>query len=248
MFGMCKSNCKSCALIAQQTAVVHAACVPVTCMCPTPTKQPLLCRQEGTAEETFSLEQYHQLNINMLTDCATEAICRDHAMLTFMFSSVGRSDDARLMYLSDIIKPTLLRCVGKTAFILTCSLLVHSETCLSCPQAQRNAWCSPSSSVVVRPWQTARFCTGVRSGISWLRCVRMVPWAATLWCVSPSTVSSSPRQKTASGGTTPLCGRAATPCRTWTGSNMLTASRASTSWRASPSRRSPTPRGLPLPV
>jgi hypothetical protein len=71
--------------------------------------------QEGTSQETFSSEQYHTLNVNMLKDCkVTEATCRDHAMLTNMFNGVGRSYDARLMFISDLIQPTKLRCVGES--------------------------------------------------------------------------------------------------------------------------------------
>jgi hypothetical protein len=69
--------------------------------------------QEGTSEETFSAEQYLLLNKNMMRDCTSEATSRDHAMLTHMFNGVGRSDDARLMYISDLISPAKLRCVGK---------------------------------------------------------------------------------------------------------------------------------------
>ena len=69
--------------------------------------------QEGTAEETFSAEEYHLLNHNMAEQSTTEASCRDHAMITWCFNCVSRSDDARMMYMCDIIKPAKLRCVGK---------------------------------------------------------------------------------------------------------------------------------------
>ena len=43
----------------------------------------------------------------------TEASCRDLAMMACLFSSMGRSDDARLMFICDLVSPTLLQCVGE---------------------------------------------------------------------------------------------------------------------------------------
>ena len=73
---------------------------------------PLIAMQDGTTADTFTPGEYMRA-LGMLLRKGTEESTRDLAMMAVLFSSMGRSDDARLMYICDMVQPTLLHCVGK---------------------------------------------------------------------------------------------------------------------------------------
>ena len=78
--------------------------------------------QDGTAEDALNYEEMALLAEYLMKDTTSEA-SRDLAMCMLLFSCVGRSDDARLMYLCDIVKPSQVRCIGE-------NLQQHIVTCI----------------------------------------------------------------------------------------------------------------------
>ena len=76
--------------------------------------------QENTAEDTLSHLQYSELMTYLLTHPGEHA-ARDMAMGTHLFSCVGRSDEGRLTFLCDIVKPRRMWNIGNaTSLIIGC--------------------------------------------------------------------------------------------------------------------------------
>lgn len=70
------------------------------------------CPQEGTGDSTFTSEELTDLVWNILKS-RSKASVRDLSMLLWMLATVSRSDDARLVYLPDLMKPVKLNYFGK---------------------------------------------------------------------------------------------------------------------------------------
>lgn len=68
--------------------------------------------QEGTVDDTFSYEDLVNLMIIMLGSQKRIA-ARDMSMATWMTMTIGRGDDARLVFLPDLLKPLWLRVLGE---------------------------------------------------------------------------------------------------------------------------------------
>jgi hypothetical protein len=75
----------------------------------------LTCRvilsQEGTIDDTLNTDQVIRLLTTMLGSSRVSAH-RDMSICTWMDQTIGRGDDARLVYLPDILKPELISVIG----------------------------------------------------------------------------------------------------------------------------------------
>ncbi len=71
-------------------------------------------QQEGTIGDAMDVDEYSLLTLTMLGSGKSSA-ARDMAMTTWCASNIGRGDDARLVFLPDLIKPQLLRVLGEGA-------------------------------------------------------------------------------------------------------------------------------------
>ena len=92
--------------------------------------------QDNTGEDTLSDDELIKIFQRLLSSDRTED-CRDLAMYAWMTGTMGRSDDARLMYLADLLKPQLLKRIGKlgetckwcdcdpTIYVLTMSVFIY---------------------------------------------------------------------------------------------------------------------------
>jgi hypothetical protein len=52
--------------------------------------------------------------------------------MAVLFSSLGRSDDARLMYICDLVQPTLMHCVGELLTVLGTACVAISDNIHVC--------------------------------------------------------------------------------------------------------------------
>jgi hypothetical protein len=68
--------------------------------------------QANTGADTLSEEDLVRLFAFWLRQDNPEAV-RDLALCVWMTATLGRSDDARLMYLADLMKPMLIRRLGE---------------------------------------------------------------------------------------------------------------------------------------
>jgi hypothetical protein len=80
--------------------------------------------QHGTIQDTYTPDEYELIMRTIMTQGTPESD-RSLAMGTWAHSSVGRSDDVRLFYLSDLIAPQYIPAVGErltVSCILTAAL------------------------------------------------------------------------------------------------------------------------------
>lgn len=75
--------------------------------------------QAGTVDDTLSYEQMERLMKVMLGSLAVGAM-RDKSMASWMAMTIGRGDDARLVFLPDLLVPTLMRVIGERGRLLGC--------------------------------------------------------------------------------------------------------------------------------
>lgn len=71
-----------------------------------------LALQAGTMEDTVNPDQLIKVMIVMLGSSRRTA-CRDMSMALWSCQTIGRSDDARLLFLPDLLPPTLVRVIGE---------------------------------------------------------------------------------------------------------------------------------------
>ena len=67
--------------------------------------------QDNTTEDTLDRRQLRMLMELLHAKDKADAL-RDRSSFTFMLSSVGRGDDSRLVYLSDMMTPWEIDCIG----------------------------------------------------------------------------------------------------------------------------------------
>jgi hypothetical protein len=67
--------------------------------------------QEGTVDDTLDFTQLLVLMTVML-GCTKLTALRDMSMATWMTMTLGRGDDARLLFLADLLKPMHIRVIG----------------------------------------------------------------------------------------------------------------------------------------
>lgn len=78
--------------------------------------------QIGTVDDTLSPDQLFQLCLTMLgSDKPTAA--RDLSMALWLTMTIGRGDDARLVFLPDLLPPEVLRVIGPNPAILLSAVL-----------------------------------------------------------------------------------------------------------------------------
>lgn len=73
----------------------------------------------GTVDDTLNNEQMEELMLVMLRSKKPGAE-RDMSMATWMCMNIGRGDDARLVYMPDLLAPEHLRVIGEG-----CNACVH---------------------------------------------------------------------------------------------------------------------------
>lgn len=81
--------------------------------------------QDNTGEDTLTEDQLILIFTELLKSSSVES-CRDQAMCAWMTGTMGRSDDARLMYLADLLKPQLVKRLGEQTVSIVaryCSLV-----------------------------------------------------------------------------------------------------------------------------
>jgi hypothetical protein len=71
-----------------------------------------LLHQDGTGEDTLSLEQLLSLASYFLAKGSCD-MDRNLAMCLFAYTTVMRGDDLRLLFLADLIRPTKMTCIGE---------------------------------------------------------------------------------------------------------------------------------------
>ena len=71
----------------------------------------VLLLQEGTVEDTMDMDEVIRVLTAMLGSDRASAP-RDMSIATWMDMTIGRGDDARLVYLPDLLKPQLVRVIG----------------------------------------------------------------------------------------------------------------------------------------
>ena len=69
--------------------------------------------QDNTMEDTLDPQQYFELN-QLLIGSNSAAALRDRSMFTWQTSSVGRSDESRLLHVADVLPPRPVSCIGKS--------------------------------------------------------------------------------------------------------------------------------------
>lgn len=68
--------------------------------------------QNNTTEDTLTVSQYLRLMKHLLS--SDRAVClRDKSIFAYLYASVGRADEGRMIFLADIMSPRLLQCVGE---------------------------------------------------------------------------------------------------------------------------------------
>lgn len=70
--------------------------------------------QEGTVDDTLSYQQMERLMKVMLGSLVAGAM-RDKSMASWMAMTIGRGDDARLVFLPDLLVPNHIRVIGEGA-------------------------------------------------------------------------------------------------------------------------------------
>ena len=69
------------------------------------------CPQDRTGEDTLTEEQFIAI-VKRMINLPDSAAARDLSMWLWMACILGRSDDARLMHVADLLKPHLVRSIG----------------------------------------------------------------------------------------------------------------------------------------
>ncbi len=69
----------------------------------------------GSVDDTLTADQLWKLALTMLKSEKSTAE-RDLSMALWMCNTLGRGDDARLVFLPDLLAPELLRVIGECAF------------------------------------------------------------------------------------------------------------------------------------
>lgn len=68
--------------------------------------------QNCTSEDTLEFQQYVILQKHLQKSDKYEEI-RDRSIFAFLYASVGRADEGRMIFLADMIKPRAMRCLGE---------------------------------------------------------------------------------------------------------------------------------------
>lgn len=92
------------------TASVLLYCCPLPCDHVHPPDLHTL--QKGTVDDTFTPDQLWQLALTMLASAKPTAE-RDHSIAVWMAMTIGRGDDARLVFLPDLLPPEIMRVIGE---------------------------------------------------------------------------------------------------------------------------------------
>ena len=69
--------------------------------------------QNCTAEDTLTLEQYITLMKHLQKSDQLEEI-RDRSIFAFLYASVGRADEGRMIFLADVVRPRQMKCIGNS--------------------------------------------------------------------------------------------------------------------------------------
>jgi len=69
--------------------------------------------QNNTCQDTISFPQYIKLTGHLQKSAIAERI-RDRSIYTHMYSSVGRADEGRMVYLADMVAPREMTCIGES--------------------------------------------------------------------------------------------------------------------------------------
>ena len=70
--------------------------------------------QRGLSTSTYTLEELDHICMQLGNSARSNDV-RDASMLLYMHHQVARGDSARLVYLSDLCIPILMRCAGDAA-------------------------------------------------------------------------------------------------------------------------------------
>ena len=84
--------------------------------------------QKCTTEDTLDYGQYITLQTHLQGSASAEEI-RDRSIFAFLYASIGRADEGRMIYLADMVKPRAMKCLGKLTKAST--LLKLPNTCNS---------------------------------------------------------------------------------------------------------------------
>lgn len=68
--------------------------------------------QDNTVEDTLTYTQYTKL-MRMLLGSERADCIRDRSNFAYLFSSCGRADEGRMIFLSDMMSPRLLKCISE---------------------------------------------------------------------------------------------------------------------------------------
>ena len=68
--------------------------------------------QNCTAEDTLDFQQYVTLQKHLQKSAAAEEI-RDRSIFAFLYASVGRADEGRMIFLADMVRPRGMKCIGE---------------------------------------------------------------------------------------------------------------------------------------
>lgn len=80
--------------------------------------------QNNTIEDTLNAHQY--LKLMKLLSASNKPECiRDRSIFAYLYSSIGRADEGRMIHIADIMSPRPLKCIGKPPFH-TSHLLLNS--------------------------------------------------------------------------------------------------------------------------
>ena len=67
--------------------------------------------QNCTSEDTLDFQQYVILQKHLQKSDKAQEI-RDRSIFAFLYASVGRADEGRMIFLADMVRPRAMRCIG----------------------------------------------------------------------------------------------------------------------------------------
>lgn len=68
--------------------------------------------QHNTTEDTINDQQYQTL-MKYLLHSARPECARDRSIFSYLYATVGRADDGRLIFLADMMAPRPVKCIGE---------------------------------------------------------------------------------------------------------------------------------------
>ncbi len=78
--------------------------------------------QDNTVEDTLTIGQHTKLMKLLLASPSATAL-RDRSSFAYLYASVGRADDGRMIFLADMMSPREIKCIGE--FLCSHNLFAH---------------------------------------------------------------------------------------------------------------------------